>query len=143
MLRDRAPPRCLGLPEARWPGVEETLRALAEPDFDSVYAWVEWETWYSQQEIDPLDGFEEWKLSLYRRYLPPVGFLLAAAPREFDVQDIRWGNCDPSFLAALNGPSFLPADDADYVDDDHLVFGFEIAGRAYAVHGTCCSRTNS
>ncbi len=133
VLRDRAPPRYLELPEARWPGVEETLGAIAEPDFDSAHAWVEWETWYSQQGIDPLDGFEEWKLSLYRRYLPPVGSLLAAAPREFDVQDVRWGNCDPSFLAALNGPSFLPADDADYVDDDHLVFGFELAGQAYAV----------
>ena len=165
VLRDRDPPRYLNLPEVRWPGVSDALAALAEPSFDSHHAWVEWETWYSQQDIDPLDGFDEWKLRLYRSYLPPVGGLLNCDPTAFDLQAIRWGNCDRSFLAALNAPKFVPgdavdathdaddhSDDADdhaggvddhthdaddtperYLDDDHLLFGFEIEGTAYAV----------
>ena len=151
VLRDRDPPRYLDLPEVRWPGAGDALAALTDPSFDSAHAWVEWETWYSQQEIDPLDGFDEWKLRLYRSYLPPVGGLLDCEPAAFDIQEIRWGNCDRSYLAALNAPNFVPGDAADttthggdsdtsaddtperYLDDDHLVFGFEIEGTAYAV----------
>ena len=107
-LRERAPPRYLELPEARWPGAFDALDALAEPTFDSPYAWVEWESWYSQQRIEPLAGFDAWKLRLYRSFLPPVGGLLDAEPRSFDLRDVRWGNCDRSFLAALNAPTFLP-----------------------------------
>ncbi|WP_336022906.1 DUF3179 domain-containing (seleno)protein [Halobellus salinisoli] len=163
-LRSHDPPRYLELPEVRWPGVRDALAALAEPDFDSDHAWVEWESWYSQQEIEPLDGFDEWKLRLFRSYLPPVGGLLDCEPREFDLQEIRWGNCDRSFLAALNGPRFVPGEAIDasagsdqasdeafdkndeterssdegdaperYLEDDHVVFGFEIEGTAYAV----------
>ena len=154
VMREHAPPRYLELPEVAWPGVNDALRAIAEPDFDSEYAWVEWESWYSQQAIEPLDGFDGWKLRLYRSYLPPVGGLLDTEPRDFDLQAIRWGNCDRSFLAALNGPDFVPGEavetvDADgagsggsgeaadeperYLGDDDVVFGFEVAGQAYAV----------
>ena len=143
VLRDRDPPRYLDLPEVRWPGVRDALAALADPAFDSTHAWVEWESWYSQQEIDPLDGFEEWKLRLYHSYLPPVGGLLDCHPRTFDLQDIRWGNCDRSFLAALNAPDFVAGDAVDttgqggdherYLKPEDTVFGFEIDGTAYAV----------
>ena len=135
VLRDRDPPRYLDLPEVQWPGVRDALSELAGPDFDSEHAWVEWESWYSQQDIEPLAGFDDWKLRLYKSYLPPVGGLLDAEPRTFDLQDIRWGNCDRSFLAALNAPDFLSGDhpDAEYLDADDTVFGFEIAGDRYAV----------
>jgi hypothetical protein len=133
VLRDRDPPRYLDLPEVRWPGARDALADLADPNFDSEHAWVEWESWYSQQEIEPLEGFDAWKLRLYKSYLPPVGGLLDAEPRTFNLQDVRWGNCDRSFLAALNAPDFLPGDDADYVDDEDTVFGFEIEGEQYAV----------
>lgn len=143
VLRDRSPPRYLELPEASWPGVEAALVAVAESDFDSAYAWVEWETWYSQQDIEPLAGFDDWKLRLYRSFLPPVGRLLDVEPRAFDLQDVRWGNCDPSFLAALNAPDFAPGDAVDaegaggeyerYLDADDRIFGFEFGGQTYAV----------
>jgi hypothetical protein len=148
VLREHDPPRYLELPEVRWPGVGDALSALADPSFDSHHAWVEWESWYSQQDIDPLAGFDDWKRRLYRSYLPPVGGLLDCEPTEFDIQGIRWGNCDRSFLAALNAPDFVPGDavaaDGDdratsdedperYLADDHLIFGFEIEGTPYAV----------
>ncbi len=143
VMRERSPPRYLELPETAWPGVIDALCTLAEPNFDSNHAWVEWETWYSQQDIEPLEGFDEWKLQLYRSYLPPVGSLLEATPRTFYLRDIRWGNCDRSFLAALNGPDFVagtkvdagtdPRRDRQYLTDDDLVFGFEIEGTTYAV----------
>ena len=154
VLREHSPPRYLELPEVEWPGVNDALRTIAEPDFDSEYAWVEWESWYSQKDVEPLDDFGAWKLRLYRSYLPPVGSLLDVEPREFDLQDVRWGNCDRSFLAALNEPDFVPgeaveaggdggdepghAGDTDdeyerYIHDDDPVFGFSVDGQAYAV----------
>ncbi|WP_436348302.1 DUF3179 domain-containing (seleno)protein [Natronorubrum sp. FCH18a] len=154
VLRDHSPPRYLELPEARWPGVRDALQAVTEPDYDSKYAWVEWESWYSQQAIEPLAGFDEWKLQLYRSYLPPVGRLLDVESRTFDLRDVRWGNCDPSFLAACNEPDFVPGDavstdaerddattDADrddgeyerYLEPDATVFGFTVDDTAYAI----------
>ncbi|WP_254533021.1 DUF3179 domain-containing (seleno)protein [Natrinema gelatinilyticum] len=161
VLRDHSPPRYLELPEARWPGALAALGTIAEPDYDSPYAWVEWESWYSQEEIEPLEGFDEWKLQLYRSYLPPVGRLLDAEPRTFDLQDVRWGNCDPSFLAACNEPAFVPGDavtafdgegeggdesgvangahtgardDVErYLKSEDVVFGFIVNNVAYAV----------
>lgn len=143
VLRNHSPPRYLELPEARWPGVRNVLQAVAEPEYDSDYAWVEWESWYSQQDIDPLEGFDEWKLQLYRKYLPPVGRLLDVEPREFDLQDIRWGNCDPSFLAACNEPDFAPGDAVStngreseyeqYLEPTDTVFGFTVDDTAYAI----------
>ncbi|WP_053772839.1 DUF3179 domain-containing (seleno)protein [Halorubrum tropicale] len=143
VLRERDPPRYLDLPDVRWPGIRDALAAIAEPDFDSAHAWVEWESWYSQQTIEPLEGFDEWKLQLYRSYLPPVGGLLDCEPREFDLQEMRWGNCDRSFLAALNAPDFVVGDAVDtagkggeyerYLDAEATVFGFELDGTAYAV----------
>lgn len=49
VLRERLPPRYLELPEASWPGVEAALAAVADPDFNSEHAWVEWESWYSHR----------------------------------------------------------------------------------------------
>ena len=147
VLREHSPPRYLALPEVEWPGVNEALGALAEPSFDSEYAWVEWESWYSQQDVEPLEGYEDWKLQLYRSYLPPVGGLLDVEPRTFDLVDVRWGNCDRSFLAALNAPDFLAGDAVDasgpdgddggeherYLEAEDVVFGFVVEGQAYAV----------
>lgn len=143
VLRDRDPPRYLALPEVQWPGVRDALAAIAEPEFDSAHAWVEWESWYSQQDIEPLGGFDDWKMRLYRSYLPPVGGLLTCESRDFDLQDIRWGNCDRSFLAALNAPDFVAGDEVDstgtggeydrYLEADDTVFGFELDGTPYAV----------
>ena len=143
VMREHSPPRYLELPEVAWPGVNDALRAVADPEFDSEYAWVEWESWYSQQHIDPLEGFDDWKLHLYRSYLPPVGGLLDVEPRSFSLQDVRWGNCDRSFLAALNEPEFVPGDTVStdatggdreqYLDSDAVVFGFQLRGQAYAV----------
>jgi hypothetical protein len=38
VLRERAPPRCLELPETAWPGVEDALAAVTGTSFDSEFA---------------------------------------------------------------------------------------------------------
>ena len=53
-LQEHSLPRHLELPEARWLGVRETPRSVAEPNYDSIYVWVESKSWYSQRDIVPL-----------------------------------------------------------------------------------------
>ncbi|WP_418279818.1 DUF3179 domain-containing (seleno)protein [Halorubrum sp. DTA98] len=148
-MRSHDPPRYLELPDVRWPGVTDALEALTGERFDSDHAWVEWETWYSQREFEPLDGYDEWKRRLYNTYLPPVGALLDTDPIAFDLRDLRWGNCDPSFLAALNEPTLVDperigGDDETTgaggtesatatLDDDDTVFGIRVQGVPIAV----------
>lgn len=144
VLRDGGPPRYLDLPEVAWPGAVDALCAIADPTFDSEHAWVEWESWYSQQEIEPLDGYDSWKRHLFRSFVPPVGSLLDVEPMGYPLSEIRYGNTDRSYLAALNFPEFIPGEEVDadeddpsayeqYLEDDQLVYGFEIEGQSYAV----------
>ncbi|MFB6297729.1 MAG: DUF3179 domain-containing (seleno)protein [Salinirussus sp.] len=134
IFRRKHPPRPLTHPEVRWPGVVETLRAVADPDYDDPEtAWLRWETWYTQQEIEPLEGFMDWKVRLYRSYHPLVGQMLDVSPTVEDFHEIRWGSCDRSTLHPLNGPDFVSAAEADYLREDDLVYAFEVAGQAFAV----------
>lgn len=143
VIREEKKPRYFELPEAEWPGIVDVLGTIAEPDYDSEFAWVEWESWYSQQDIEPLPGFKEWKLQLYKSFIPPVGALLDVEPYTYDIQDVRYGNSDRSFLAALNEPEFVPWEKVHvdgeggeyerYLQDDEEVYGFEIDGQTYTV----------
>ncbi|WP_458209413.1 DUF3179 domain-containing (seleno)protein [Haladaptatus sp. NG-SE-30] len=133
VLREEQPPRSLTHPEVAWPGVIDALCAIAEPTFDGPAAWLKWEAWLTEQDIEPLPGFAEWKIRLFKRYHPLVGNLLDTSPRHPDMEGVRWGNTDPASLHPLNGPEFLPAGEAEYLRDSDLVFGFEVAGQPYAV----------
>jgi hypothetical protein len=81
--------RYLSLPEVPWPGVLQALGNLAPPDFEVDHAWIQWETWYSQEDVPLPPGVDHWKVRLYKSYLPPVGALLDTDPRKFEVRDIR------------------------------------------------------
>lgn len=135
IFRDKQPPYALTHPEVRWPGVNATLCELAEPEYrHERVAWLQWEHWYNQQgHIEPLDGFFDWKVELYRSYYPEVGHLLDTDPKHEDLDRIRWGACDRSVLHPLNAPTFLPASEATYLEDEDLIYGFVVDGQPYAV----------
>jgi hypothetical protein len=135
ILRDAQKPYTLNHPEVRWPGVIETLRSLAEPEFDSKIAWLRWETWYTQQDIEPLPNYVEWKIQLYRLYHPLAGHILDTEPRidEETFQYVRGGIADPSTLHPLNIPTFRPSNSDEYIADDDIVYGFSLENTYYAV----------
>lgn len=133
-FRRKDPPIPLTHPEVRWPGIIDALCAIAEPDYDRrETAWLEWETWVTQNEIEPLEGFLDWKVRFYRSYHPLVGHMLDVSPTVDDFHRIRWGSCDRSTLHPLNGPAFLPTGETDYLEDDDIIYGFEVGDEAYAV----------
>jgi len=138
ILREERTPRHLSYAETRWPGVIDALGALAEPDFDSDVAWLQWESWFTQQDIDPLggyDAFAEWKLDLFKRYHPLLGMVLDTEPRmdEEAFAHLRGAVADMATLHALNTGEFRPAREDDYVGGEDLVYGFTVDGVAYAV----------
>lgn len=138
VLRDGPTPRHLAFAETRWPGVINALRTLGEPDFDSEIAWLQWETWLTQQQIKPLGGYEafaEWKLDLFKRYHPLLGMVLDTEPRMDNetFAHLRGAVADIATLHALNTGRLRPAREDDYVGDGDLVFGFTVGGEAYAV----------
>lgn len=135
ILRDERTPYTLDHPETRWPGVIDTLCQLAEPDFDSEVAWLRWETWMTHQDIEPLDGYMDWKIQLYRRFHPIIGHVMDTKPRmdEETFRYVRGGIADPSTLHPLNDGTFRPAKATEYVVPDDVVYGFEVSGQPYAV----------
>jgi hypothetical protein len=134
IARREPTPRPLAHPEVRWPGIVDALCEIAPPDFDNrETAWLKWESWSTQNEIEPLEGFGDWKVQFYKTYHPLVGHVMDVSPAVEDFHQIRWGSCDLSTLHPINGARFLPAAETDYVQDDDLVYGFEIEDQAYAV----------
>lgn len=144
IFQSEGPPKYLDLPETRWPGVIETLNAIGEPTFTGITDWLNWESWYSQQEIEPLEGYDEWKERLFWSYLPPAALFLQITPRAYELKRMRWGNTDRALLAALNAPDFAhheevpeyvteEGDAIDYPGADATIFGFQANGQSYAV----------
>lgn len=48
------------------------------------------------------------------------------------LDEIHWGGVARDGIPPLKGPTMMTAADADYLEDDHIVFGVEIAGDARA-----------
>jgi hypothetical protein len=142
--RDHAPPAAFDHPECAFPGVLDALRAIGDPDYeDPGVAWLQWESWVTATDPDPLPGYVEWKVRFFRTYLPSVGHLLDAEPRHPDFDRVRWGSTTPTLLHPLNFPDWTGAGDEssdgsdaeplDHVEDDDVVFGFTVDDAAYAV----------
>ena len=48
------------------------------------------------------------------------------------LDEIVWGGVRQDGIPPLRNPAMLPADDADYLEDDHVVFGISVNGDARA-----------
>jgi len=70
--------------------------------------------WYG--EIDPR----------FREFFPP------GAPSRIRLDEIDWGGVPVNGIPPLEYPRHIAAEDADYLDADHLVFGLAINGEARA-----------
>lgn len=111
-----------------------TFAALAG---ERVADWFEAMLWQQRHpEIRPHPGYAEIKLKMwsrvdprFRRFFPPGAF----ERMRIRFEEIVWGGVAVDGIPALDFPRMLPAARADYLEDDDLVFGLEIAGdvRAY------------
>ncbi len=115
--------------------VADTLQTLTGQPF-AGNDWDEWMDWMGQNldDIEPPDSYADWKAALYSFIDERFAYFLRPA-RDFSrirLEEVVWGGVRPDGIPDLRGPSFVEADEADYMNPDDRVFGLEINGDARA-----------
>ena len=92
-----------------------------------------WRDWIWDQPYEPHPDYTLFKGAVYglidermRQFFP------RAAPTEIRLDEIVWGGVIVNGIPPLDHPDHTGADDADYLKDDHLVFGIAHNGEARA-----------
>ena len=96
---------------------------------DDLGAWREW-IW--RRPYEPHPRYMEFKAAVYRGAVEPRtgDFLRGQAAIRLD--EIDWGGVKVNGIPPLVSPRVIPARDATYLDDSHLVYGVAVGGEARA-----------
>lgn len=97
-----------------------------------VFKWLEW-LWNKEEEILPYQG--DWMASLYKTIDPKFEkyFLNRTDQSQIRLDEVRWGGVFQDGIPPLRGPNMISVSQANYLDDEDVVFGISINGdhRAY------------
>ena len=115
--------------------VADTLQSLTGQPF-AGNDWDEWMDWMGENldDIESPDGYADWKAALYSVIDERFAYFLRPA-RDFSrirLEEVVWGGVRPDGIPDLRRPTFVEADQADYMNADDRVFGLEINGDARA-----------
>lgn len=94
-------------------------------------AWYEW-LWSAERPVHP--DYAAFKARLYEPLDPRFGEYFDAKPATtIRLDEIRWGGVRRDGIPPLKNPKMIPAREATWLHDDHIVFGVAIDGdvRAY------------
>jgi len=113
--------------------IQRKLKTTTGQDFGSnTNAWYKW-LW--NQPAQTIDGYDDFKADFH-----------SAIDKRFDqyfrgrgetarirLDEIRWGGVRQDGIPPLRNPKMISAADADYLEDDNIIFGIEVNGdvRAY------------
>lgn len=117
-------------------GHEDVVEVL-ESYFDVSYGrnFKAWVTLIgSREDIEPKPGYIKYKARLHGWIDPNLAeFLDKDFPRTIRVEEIIWGGVKKDGIPALMNPPFISAKQANYMEDNEMVFGVSINGdvRAY------------
>ncbi len=133
----RAVPGLIDLMRVRKPEpdgeIEILLRKLTGRNLGSN--WVKWHEWLtSREKVDLPPQFLEWKAAVFRLLIDPNfdKFLYAGMPLRIRIEEIVWGGVKKDGIPALTNPKLIEAGEADYLNNNDLVFGVWINGDARA-----------
>ena len=93
-----------------------------------------WFDWIWKKKIAPHPRYAEVKSMLYSRVDPRFAeYFGVERTTEVRLDEVRWGGVVRDGIPPLRRPAMIPSVEADYLDDDDVVFGIEVAGdvRAY------------
>ena len=92
-----------------------------------------WQQWIWQQSYDPHPEYARFKGLRYgqidprfREFFPPSVTSLIR------LDEVDWGGVSPNGIPPLEYPKHLTAADAEYLDDDNIVFGIAVNDEARA-----------
>jgi len=90
--------------------------------------------WLWNQTIEAPKGYANFKADLYRNIDPKFEtyFRDRQEKARIRLDEIRWGGVVQDGIPPLRNPEMVSAKQADYLDDDNIVFGIEINGDARA-----------
>lgn len=112
--------------------LNEILIKKAGDDVGDINDWYV-HIWNKPEARD--EGYGDFKASLYRLIDPRFEKYFRGRQNSAQIRldEIRWGGVAQDGIPPLRNPEMLNADQADYLDDDNIVFGVDIDGdvRAY------------
>lgn len=88
--------------------------------------------WAQTTEIDPGEGYRDWKLGLYGRLDDEYLSLLDQVPSDLLLSQIHWGGVPRGGIPELNNPERVPGREATWMVADEVVFGVEVDGISVA-----------
>ncbi len=111
----------------------EKLRDSTGQDFgDNMTEWYRW--LWNEPELK-IKGYADFKSEFYREIDPKFGRYFFGRDNQSNIRldEVRWGGVVQDGIPPLRGPEMISAKEADYLDDDNVVFGIEVNGdvRAY------------
>lgn len=109
------------------------LKASTGQDFGTdINEWYRW--LWNEPELK-IEGYDNFKSRFYRGIDPKFGryFKDRADTARLRLDEIRWGGVVQDGIPPLRNPEMISASEADYLEDDNIVFGIEVNGdvRAY------------
>ena len=108
--------------------IRSETNTLGDDGVNEVYAWM----W--NKDIKPTDDYGNFKAGFYR-YIDPAfeTYFLDRQPTALiRLDEVRWGGVAQDGIPPLRNPEMVSAAKADYLDDEHIVFGITINGDARA-----------
>lgn len=92
-----------------------------------------WHDWIWQQPYDPHPDYGLFKGLLYRRIDPRFAdFFPRGVESRIRLDEVDWGGVAVNGIPPLEDPARIKADQASYLEDDHVVFGIAIGGESRA-----------
>lgn len=108
------------------------LQAKTGKRFGADYQ--KWHEWSWSQDIEPVEHYAEFKAWLYRNIDPKFeAYFSTHRDTEIRLDEVVWGGVNQDGIPPLRQPKMVAASEADYLEDDHIVFAIEVNGdyRAY------------
>ena len=93
-------------------------------------AW--WKEIWSRESVDH-PHYAEFKAKLYGLIDPRFqGYFSSERTAKIRLDEVHWGGVRQDGIPPLRSPKMIAASEADYLDDNNLVFGIEVEGDARA-----------
>ena len=94
----------------------------------------DWRRWYWSRPYRPHPDYTAFKAALYSNVDERMAqFFPVGGEERIRLDEIDWGGVRVNGIPPLDHPKHIPAEEADYLEDKHVVFGIEVGGetRAY------------
>ena len=93
-------------------------------------AWFQWLWTHPEQQYEHYNQFKSRLYALIDKRFEQ--YFIDTDDARIRLDEIRWGGVKQDGIPPLRQPDMINAEDAEYLDDDNVVFGIEINGDARA-----------